>query len=150
MMPLQQDINDLSSGQNIDTEEVCRRIERNSISLEQECSSVFRIAATKTMPRTRIHVDVDYDVVLFETLRMYCSRSTIVDLKMLNPHEVSVALKTLLSIVQITFAYNGIELHERLQWPLFLAGIETNDMVYREWIIRSSQAIVYGSTEEHN
>jgi hypothetical protein len=40
-----------------------------------------------------------------------------------------------LSIVQITFAYNGIELHERLQWLLFLAGIETNDMVYREWII---------------
>lgn len=29
----------------------------------------------------------------------------------------------------------GTELHDRLQWPLFLAGIETDDLVYRRVIL---------------
>jgi hypothetical protein len=52
-----------------------------------------------------------------------------------TPPEICTALKNLLSIVQQTFAFNGTELHKRLQWPLFLAGVETDDMIYREWII---------------
>jgi hypothetical protein len=28
----------------------------------------------------------------------------------------------------------GTELHDRLQWPLFLAGIEIDDDFYRDWI----------------
>jgi hypothetical protein len=39
-----------------------------------------------------------------------------------------------LTIIQQTFCSRSTELHDRLQWPLFLAGIETNDTIYREWI----------------
>jgi hypothetical protein len=44
------------------------------------------------------------------------------------------ALKTILIIIERTFASRGTELHDRLQWPLFLAGIETSDTIYRAWI----------------
>jgi hypothetical protein len=135
MMPLQQDINDLSSETDASTPDVCWRIQRKFTTLEQDYSSVFRIAATRTMPRTRVLVNADYDVILFNALRIYYFRSTIVDLTIESPPDICTALKTLLSIVQRTFAFNGTELHERLQWPLFLAGIETDDMIYREWII---------------
>lgn len=135
MMPLQQDINELSSRSDPDKADACRRIQRRFNILEQEYSSVFRIAATGTLPRTRVLVNADYDVVLFNALHIYYFRSTIVDLTMDTPLEICMALKNLLSIVQQTFASNGTELHERLQWPLFLAGIETDDMIYREWIV---------------
>lgn len=135
MMPLQQDIHDISSSLSSGSDEIYRRIQRRFTTLEQDYSSVFRIAATKTMPRTRVLVNADYDVVLFNALRIYYFRSTIIDLAMDTPSAICLALKNLLAIVQQTFASNGTELHERLQWPLFLAGIETGDMIYREWII---------------
>lgn len=135
LMPLQQDINELSSRSDANTTDICRRIQRRFTTLEQDYSSVFRIAATRIMPRTRVLVNADYDVVLFNALRIYYFRSTITDLTMDTPPEICLALKNLLSIVRQTFAFNGTELHERLQWPLFLAGIETDDPIYREWII---------------
>lgn len=53
-----------------------------------------------------------------------------------TPPAVQTALKTLISIFQRTFAAtSSTELHDRLQWPLFLACIETDDAIYREWII---------------
>jgi hypothetical protein len=48
--------------------------------------------------------------------------------------DIEKALKTILTIIERTFASRGTELHDRLQWPLFLAGIETSDTVYRAWI----------------
>jgi len=101
----------------------------------QDYSSVFRISTTKIMPRTRVLVNADYDVVLFNSLRIYYFRSTLTDLFLKTPPPISTALKNILAIVQQTFVTNGTELHERLQWPLFLAGIETDDPIYRDWIM---------------
>jgi hypothetical protein len=53
---------------------------------------------------------------------------------MVTPPDIETSLKTLLTIVQRTFASKSTELHDRLQWPLFIAGIETSDPIYREWI----------------
>jgi hypothetical protein len=102
MMPLQQDINELSSSPDSDNADIRRRIQRRFTILEQEYSSVFRIAATRTMPRTRVLVNADYDVVLFNALRIYYFRSTMVDLTMKTPLEICTALKNLLSVVQQT------------------------------------------------
>jgi hypothetical protein len=56
------------------------------------------------------------------------------DLSIETPPEIQNSLKMILTIIQRTFASRSTELHDRLQWPLFLAGIETNDTIYREWI----------------
>src|ERR1700712_1282035 len=87
-----------------------------------------------TKPRPRILVNADYDVVLFNALRIYFYRSTISDLSAETDPDIEKALKTMLSIIEQTFASRGTELHDRLQWPLFLAGIETSDTIYRAWI----------------
>jgi hypothetical protein len=85
-------------------------------------------------PRPRILVNADYDVVLFHALRIYYFRSTISDLEIETPVDIQSSLNTVLTIIQRTFCTRSTELHDRLQWPLFLAGIETSDTIYREWI----------------
>lgn len=72
---------------------------------------------------------------MFNALRIYYFRSTIEDLGIETPSNVRASLKTLLSIVQRTFTPKGTKYNDRLQWPLFLAGIETDDGIYREWIM---------------
>ena len=51
------------------------------------------------------------------------------------PADIQNSLSIVLNIVQRTFPPTSTELHDRLQWPLFLAGIETKDAIYREWIL---------------
>jgi hypothetical protein len=98
-------------------------------------SSIFRLSATYTKPRSRVLVNADFDIVMFNALQVYYFRSTIDDLGMKTPPNISAALKTLLSIVQRTFTPKDTKYHDRLQWPLFLAGIETDDGIYQEWIM---------------
>jgi hypothetical protein len=86
------------------------------------------------VPRARVQINADYDVILFNALRVYYFRSTISDLGIKTPQEIERALKTILDITESTFTTRGTELHDRLQWPLFLAGIETSDKIYRSWI----------------
>jgi hypothetical protein len=51
-----------------------------------------------------------------------------------TPSEIECSLETILTIIQRTFDSRSTDLHDRLQWPLFLAGIETSNGIYREWI----------------
>jgi hypothetical protein len=104
------------------------------LTLHQKYASVFQLSSEITNPRARVLVNADYDVILFNALKVYYFRSTICDLTMETPPEIESSLKILLAIIQRTFTSKSTELHDRLQWPLFLAGIETNDSIYREWI----------------
>jgi len=158
MMAVWQDINDLTQHPDSITSGLDNRIEQSFALLQvvsavrrsprdsnifcQKYASVFRLSSEITRPRPRVLVNADYDVVLFNALRVYYFRSTIYDLGMETPPEIQTSLKILLTIIQRTFASKGTEMHDRLQWPLFLAGIETSDPIYKEWIfsrITSSQ-----------
>lgn len=87
-----------------------------------------------TQPRPRILVNADYDVILFQALKIYWFRCTVSSLTIATPAEIESCIKSILTIVQRTFSGRSTELHDRLQWPLFLAGIESSDSIYREWI----------------
>ena len=87
------------------------------------------------MPRSRVQMNADYDVVLFNALRVYYFRTKVAETESETPPEIQAALKNILTIIRRTFASNGNELHDRLQWPLFLAGIETDDGFYSDWIL---------------
>jgi hypothetical protein len=80
-------------------------------------------------------MNADYDVVLFNALKVYYFRAKVADIEMEAPPDIQVALKNILNIIRRTFASNGNELHDRLQWPLFLAGIETDNGFYSDWIL---------------
>jgi hypothetical protein len=102
---------------------------------------VFRDSSeiTDTLPRPRVNVNADYDVILFNALSIYFHRSTLptssLPLSIKTPPHITESIKTLLTIIERTFVSKGTELHDRLQWPLFLAGIETDDLVYRGRIL---------------
>jgi Fungal specific transcription factor domain len=148
---LWQDINELTQKAFLDYGESCRRIEQrfsllqkvrllstqvsSSSNKPQKYSSVFQNSAITDMPRSRVQMNADYDVVLFNALKVYYFRAQAGDIEMEAPPDVRVALKNILTIIRRTFASNGNELHDRLQWPLFLAGIETDDGFYSDWVL---------------
>ncbi|KFY49407.1 hypothetical protein V495_00596 [Pseudogymnoascus sp. VKM F-4514 (FW-929)] len=137
MSRLHQLINNLSQ-----TAELARLCTKNHIDVlfdtfERKYSSVFRLSTTNIRPRSRLLVNADLDVILFNALRIYYFRSTIVDLNVETPPEIHAAVKTVLSVTQKSFVARRDEYHDRLQWPLFMAGIETDDGIYREWIVSS-------------
>lgn len=66
---------------------------------------------------------------------MYYFRTTVAETESEAPSDIRTALKDIMTIIRRTFASNGNELHDRLQWPLFLAGIETDDGFYSDWIL---------------
>jgi hypothetical protein len=80
-------------------------------------------------------MNADYDVVLFNALRVYYFRATLSDLEVETPPEVETALESLFFAIERTFASKNNDLHDRLQWPMFIAGIETNNRIYGQWIL---------------
>jgi hypothetical protein len=50
------------------------------------------------------------------------------------PDKVQSALRKLISTAYYTVAAGPVQLLERFQWALLIAGIETNDPVHRDWI----------------
>jgi hypothetical protein len=96
---------------------------------------VFENSSKDTKARSRVLMNADYDVVLFNALRVYYFRTTIFDLSIKTPPEVETALESLLFVIERTFASKNNDLHDRLQWPMFIAGIETNNRIYGQWIL---------------
>lgn len=80
-------------------------------------------------------MNADYDVVLFNALRVYYFRTTLSDLEVETPPEVETALESLFFVIERTFTSKNNDLHDRLQWPMFIAGIETNNRIYGQWIL---------------
>ncbi|KAE8445734.1 hypothetical protein EG329_012913 [Mollisiaceae sp. DMI_Dod_QoI] len=136
---LWQDINELSQSQSLPHSEAHRRIAQRFSLLEKKYSSVFQKSAITTKPRNRVLINADYDIILFHALRVYYFRTTTVDSNTAEiPPDVQMALKHMLDIIKRTFASKSRasnDLHDRLQWPFFLAGIETDDGIYRDWIV---------------
>ncbi|CZR66600.1 uncharacterized protein PAC_16501 [Phialocephala subalpina] len=135
---LWQDINELSQGQFPPPAEAHRRIEQRFSLLEKKYASVFQKSATTTQPRDRVLINADYDVVLFNALKVYYFRVNDTDSSTVEiPPDVQIALTNVLEIIEKTFASKSSDLHDRLQWPLFLAGIETSNRIYRNWIVNN-------------
>lgn len=136
---LWQDINELSQGQFPPQAEAHRRIEQRFSLLEKKYSSVFQKSAMSTQPRDRVLINADYDVVLFNALKVYYFRVNDAESSALEiPADIQMALTNVLEVIEKTFASSeSPDLHDRLQWPLFLAGIETRNRIYRDWIVNN-------------
>ncbi|KAE9378607.1 hypothetical protein N431DRAFT_363208 [Stipitochalara longipes BDJ] len=132
---LWQDINELSGKTLAEYAESCYDIEQRFSLIKKKYSSVFQNSAMADMPRTRVKMNADYDVVLYDALKVYYFRTTVAEAESEAPPDIRRALKNIMTIIRRTFASNGNELYDRLQWPLFLAGIETDDDFYSDWIL---------------
>jgi len=114
-------------------------IEKELICIEEKYASIFRLATTNARmePRPRLLTNAEFIVSYFYAVRIYHFRSSITDAKDKEerPFAVSRALAAILDIAQRTFATGNEELYERMQWPLFMAGLETSDAIHKEWIL---------------
>lgn len=77
-------------------------------------------------------------VTIFHALQIYLARSRDSALSQLPvPCEVQRALKDLMTTAYYTVATGPVQLLERFQWALLIAGIETHDPIHRDWISAS-------------
>ncbi|KUJ20300.1 uncharacterized protein LY89DRAFT_578409, partial [Mollisia scopiformis] len=102
--------------------------------LEQKYSFVFRLAATTTKPRTRTLVNADLSIAYYHAVRVCLFRCTLSDLKAPCPDIIQSSLSCILSIAHQTFATGDDALFHRIEWPIFIAGVEIKDEIHREWI----------------
>lgn len=77
-------------------------------------------------------------VTIFHALEIYLARSRDSALSELPvPSEVQRALQSLMTTAYYTVATGPVQLLERFQWALLIAGIETQDPIHRDWISAS-------------
>lgn len=124
VMCLLQDINqlqDVSEG---------AAIEQKLNALEVSSRPLLRLTTVKDSYASRLLSNVDWSVTLFHALRLYLFRATD---EGTSSSSVQEALSSVLRIAQRRLSSGSNELLRRFEMPLFLAGIETNDPIHREW-----------------
>lgn len=74
-------------------------------------------------------------VTFFHALRIYLCRSTNHPFGSIPVHpDIQDSLPRLISAAYKTIATGAVQLLERFQWSLLIAGIETSDPVHLDWI----------------
>lgn len=77
-------------------------------------------------------------VTFYHALEIYLHRSRDSHFRALPvPAEVQRALSELMSMAYHTVATGPVQLLERFQWALLMAGTETRNPVHREWVSRN-------------
>jgi Fungal specific transcription factor domain len=86
------------------------------------------------LPRNRLLANADLTVAHFYALRIYhfCCISSVDSA--ITP-TIQKALSSILSIAQRIFDSGRADLFEWLDWPLFIAGVKTEDSIHREWVL---------------
>lgn len=123
-------------------QEMVLDIGRQIDSMRQRFSSVFRLTDTTGL-RDRLVGNADWAVTNFYALCIYFfrwSRRPSTDLYAPARHEfaddpITRVVAALLTLIQKALASGPAGQLDRLQWPLFWAGTETDDLIYREWIL---------------
>ena len=103
-------------------------------------SSVFRLSKSEALVRDRLINNSDWAVCNYYALCIYHFRCSIdtedVETSLSDQFEdIAGVVADLVLLIQKTLAAGGNVQIDRLQWPLFWAGIETSDPVYRDWIL---------------
>ncbi|KAK0735380.1 hypothetical protein B0T21DRAFT_289740 [Apiosordaria backusii] len=101
--------------------------------------SVLRLTASNAAFRDRVMLNADWAGVNFYTLRIYHFRCSLTEENMpfSSPETVKVAdtVDSLMLLIQKSLATGRQDQPDRMQWPLFWAGIETTDRFKRVWVL---------------
>lgn len=124
VMCLLQDINQLQ-----DASEGAA-IEQKLNALEVTSRPLLRLTTVRDSYASRLLSNVDWSVTLFHALRIYLFRATD---EVTSSPSVQHALSSLLRIAQRRLSSGSNELLRRFEMPLFMAGVETDDPIHREW-----------------
>ncbi|RGP80300.1 zn 2cys6 transcription factor [Fusarium longipes] len=111
--------------------EIKRRLDR----IRQEHSFLLTIATNATAQSAKPPLMALVTSTIFYALQIYLHRSRDSAFgQMPLPQDIDTALKELVIAAYHAIATGPVQLLERFQWALMIAGIETQDPVHRDWI----------------
>ncbi|KGO61226.1 Amidohydrolase [Penicillium expansum] len=103
--------------------------------LEIKYASVFRLAASTPNENSEIWLNSGISIIIFHALQICWARCTGSSFGSRASPPTERALASLLTLAQRICSRSSPPKFERFHWALFIAGIETNDLLHREWIL---------------
>ncbi|RMJ16500.1 hypothetical protein CDV36_003834 [Fusarium kuroshium] len=138
LITIQREINRYSQGSEEQALAMGLGIKRKLERIREEQAFLFELAAAGTQQGSTTPLMALVTVTIFHALEIYLARSRDSALGELPvPSEVQRALKDLVTTAYYTVAAGPVQLLERFQWALLIAGIETHDPIHRDWISAS-------------
>lgn len=101
----------------------------------QKYASVFRLAASTPNENSEIWLNSGISIIIFHALQICWARCTGSSFGSRASPPTERALASLLTLAQRICSRSSPPKFERFHWALFIAGIETNDLLHREWIL---------------
>ncbi|KAJ5085196.1 hypothetical protein N7532_009967 [Penicillium argentinense] len=133
LLTIQHEINQHSQGSDAQPLRVERGIQKKLDQVREEHSFLFDLAANCGQQAPPLMALVT--VTFFHALEIYLVRSRNSALgEVPTPGSVQRSLKELINTAYYAMAAGPVQLLERFQWALLIAGIETQDPVHRDWI----------------
>ncbi|RSM11309.1 hypothetical protein CDV31_006862 [Fusarium ambrosium] len=138
LITIQREINRYSQGSEEQALAMGLGIKRKLERIRKERTFLFELAAGGSQQGSTTPLMALVTVTIFHALKIYLARSRESALSELPvPSEVQRALKDLVTTAYYTVAAGPVQLLERFQWALLIAGIETHDPIHRDWISAS-------------
>lgn len=106
----------------------------------QTYGSVFQLSSRMSITRSPARMNMDLTVARFHATRIYFHRSSLPKNTPFVrdptiPPLMQSSLSAILAIAQSVFSLSVSHPYERLQWPLFMVGIETEDFIHLDWVL---------------
>ncbi|KAF5011074.1 hypothetical protein FDECE_2813 [Fusarium decemcellulare] len=138
LITIQHEINRYSQGSEVETLGMGVKIKRKLERIREGQPFLFDLAGDGAQQATSPPLMALVAVTFFHALEIYLHRSRESGFgEMPIPSEVQRTLKELVNAAYYTVAVGPVQLLERFQWSLLIAGIETHDPVHRDWISAS-------------
>ncbi|KAL4728271.1 hypothetical protein ACLX1H_005013 [Fusarium chlamydosporum] len=135
LITVKYEINEHSQSSDFESPGKGLEIKRKLDKIREEHSFLFTLAKEPAGVSTKPPLMALVTITIFHALQIYLYRSRNSSLgQMPVPQDIEIALKDLVAAAYHTIAVGPVQLLERFQWALLIAGIETCDPVHRDWI----------------
>ncbi|CAF3529439.1 unnamed protein product, partial [Fusarium graminearum] len=135
LITIQYEINQYSQGSDSESSGKEMEIKRKLDKIREEHSFLFPISRQSTGQSTKPPLMALVTTTIFYALQIYLHRSRNSSFGQTPiPQDIDTALKELVAAAYQTIATGPVQLLERFQWALLIAGMETHDPVHRDWI----------------
>ncbi|KAF9890764.1 hypothetical protein FE257_005633 [Aspergillus nanangensis] len=133
---LHQEINRLSQGFVESPDEAWTKLRQRLDLLKQGASFITFLVEDKDLRSTKSLMAYVTSTVFYATC-IYLDRATVPGFGGPRSSSTDQALSSLLKVSYKTVSMGSVQLLERFQWALLIAGIETSDEIHRHWVISS-------------
>ncbi|KAJ5831215.1 hypothetical protein EN45_052110 [Penicillium chrysogenum] len=136
LISIHHDINCYSQAVEAQVPRLLRKTKRNLARAQEECKSLSHLVKECKRQGRIPPLMALVALTFFHAIQIYFHRSRDSYFGQLPvPNEIQQTLSELISAAFYTVATGPVQLLERFQWSLLIAGMETHDPVHLEWIL---------------